>query len=198
MSAVRRVFAALIIVLTPTISRGADDAVRELEQKNVHPSRTSAQHIAASHVVNVRIDRPASEVWAALFDRAGWMPSFVSKQQLRGPKDVAGEQSLYTLRDEAGNSGQRLEEILLAIDGERLVIRLGPPDGHGTSAVGEYRLTRRGRATDLEFNVYWWEDIREASTPEQLQALEDSYVKQTDAKIRADIARLKRHLETTE
>lgn len=158
-------------------------------------SALSSQHIASVATVKLRIARPPGVVWAALFDRNAWMPAFVSKQLVRGVEGAVGEETLNEMRDPSGRTGRRLEEILVSTPPERLVIRLAPPDGHGTSAVGEYRLGKSGRGTQLEFNVYWWEDIDAPLSPEHLQALEDEYSRQTEVKVRGDLERLKQHLE---
>lgn len=159
-------------------------------------ARSSAQHVAALNVVTIHIKQPPQRVWAALFERGAWMPSFVSRQHLEGPPGATGDVSLYELRDERGNSARRREEILLAAPSQRLVIRLAPQDGHGTYAIGDYRLTPSGGGTDLEFNVYWWEDVAESATPQHLQRLEDTYSRHTQAKIQADIERLKQFVES--
>ena len=158
--------------------------------------KKSAQQIAATNSTRVHIDRPPADVWPAFVDRSGWMKSIMSRQVLRGTQGVTGDESLYTLRSSGGEAWQRLEEILLAVPNERMIIRAAPPDGHGTSIIADYRLSKVGGGTDVEFNVYWWEDVTKRSTPEELQASEDLYVRETQQKIQSDLQELKRYVET--
>lgn len=151
------------------------------------------QHIAAVDTAAVRIDKAALAVWSALFDRSGWMNSFVARRHLAGPANATGDVSLNELQSAGGDPGRRLEEVLLAQPPTRLVIRLAPESGASTYAIGDYRLTASGRATNVEFTVYWWEDVP-ASAP--AQQLENEYSGHTRAKIQADLERLKRFVET--
>lgn len=157
--------------------------------------KQSAQHIAATNSARVHINRPPADVWPAFLDRSGWMQSIVSRQVVRGTQGATGDESLYTLRASNGAQWQRLEEILSAVPGRRMIIRAAPPDGHGSSIIADYRLTRVHGGTDVEFNVYWWEDVAERATPEELQAMEDLYSEQTQAKIQSDLQTLKQYVE---
>lgn len=153
----------------------------------------SPQHIAAVDVAAVHIGKAPSVVWPALFDRAGWMKSFVARQRVSGPANAAGELSLVELTSDSGKTGRRLEEVLLAQSPNRLVIRLAPETGAGTYTIGDYRLRASRGGTDVEFTVYWWEDVP-AEAP--AARLENEYSAHTRAKIQADLDRLKRFVET--
>ncbi|MES2450145.1 MAG: DUF885 family protein [Pseudomonadota bacterium] len=157
--------------------------------------RSSAtSHVSALSRTSILIDRPAVQIWPVLLDRSRWMPDTVATKTLRGVEGATGWTYLYSRR--AGVVvASRLEEILLADPGRRLVLRLADPDTGVTNAYVDQRLTAEGNRTRLDFEMYWFEDVPGSKSAAELDAMRADYSSQTVAKIDAGLARLKHAAE---
>lgn len=148
-------------------------------------------HFAAVNTVGVDIAAAAGRVWRALLDRTAWNSTVVAKARLRGDENATGEVALFTLRDASGHTGERLEEMLLALPGERLVIRLAPRSEDATYAFADFRISPRGKASRLDMTVYWTDEASGAPGSAELAQTRTAYVAATQAKMTGDLARLK-------
>ena len=104
------------------------------------PTPTFGTHtFGALNCARIDLAADADEVWPLLFDRAQWMPRFVSKERLDGPVDAVGERALYTSRDASGQAHTRIDEILCLEPQRRLVFRLALLDEDATTAFADWR-----------------------------------------------------------
>ena len=135
----------------------------------------------AVNSASVLIDAPAERVWSVVLDRAAWMPTFVEKVGLDGATDSVGERALYRSRSEDGEIATRLEELLLLDAPARIVKRLALADDSATWAFCEWRIAATDVSSELEMNLYWLDVPEPASGWEEVQALRERYLSQTQA-----------------
>ncbi len=157
----------------------------------------AARHIAAVNVATLVIPgRKPAQVWTALLDRSNWMDGVLESKLLRGAPGVTGSRMLYTMGRGDGRSSQRFEETLLAVPGERLVLRASPADADTTVAIADFRLQPVAGGTRIELSTYWWENAEQMMAIDELDRLEATYRGATQGAIEGYLARLRGRLET--
>src|SRR5690606_30189359 len=142
---------------------------------------------------------PASpaEVWDLLLERSNWMDGVVSAEATRGEPGQTGSRMLYLMRSEDGGAAApRAEETMLAIAGERLVLRAYSPEVDTTSAIADFRLSPAKGGTHVEMSAYWSEDADEFMALDELEKLEQSYVDSTQEIIENYLRRLRQSAQS--
>lgn len=169
----------------PVLDRQLDDLV--LRATNGQ----AARHISAVNVTSIVVPARPAEVWNLLLDRSNWMEGVASAEATRGPPGQTGSRMLYQMRSPDGESViPRAEETLLAVAGERLVLRAFAPDDDRTSAIADFRLTATRGGTRVELSTYWSEDADEIMALDELDKLEQRYLSDTQKIIEGYLERL--------
>ena len=144
------------------------------------PTPTFGTHtFGALNCARIDLAADADEVWPVLFDRAQWMPRFVSKERLDGPVDAVGERALYTSRDASGQAHTRIDEILCLEPQRRLVFRLALLEEGATTAFADWRLVPTAAGCTLELSVFWLDLPGPGMNWPAVQTLRQSYVAAT-------------------
>lgn len=124
------------------------------------------------------------------------MPAMTEQKMLRGKPDAAGGLYMYSVKAVEGVVS-RLEEILLAEPGRRLVLRMADPETGRTYAFVDHRIRAEGKGARLDFEMYWYEDVPGRKAPAEIDAIRTDYSTQTVSKIDEALARLKTAAETS-
>ncbi len=150
----------------------------------------ATSHVAALSSTGISIAASPQTIWNVLVDRRRWMPAMTEQKMLRGAPDKTGGLYIYTVQ--AGDrTTSRLEEILFAEPGRRLVLRLADPDTGRTYAFVDHRIRPEGKGARLDFEMYWSEDVPGKKDRAAIDAVRADYSRQTVAKIDEALQRLK-------
>lgn len=189
---VRRFHAAILAGGAAPLNILAQRADRFVAEEKVAPDKT---HIAALSSTGISIAATPQQVWNTLVDRRLWMPAMTEQKMLRGARDKSGGLYLYTVKA-GGRTASRLEEILLAEPGRRLVLRMADPDSGQTSYFVDHRIRQDGGVTRLDFEMYWFEDVPGRKDQAAADKIRTDYSADTIAKIDEALVRLKAAAES--
>lgn len=159
-------------------------------------AEATTSHIAALSSTGVSIAAPPQAVWDVLVDRRRWMPAMTEQKMLHGKPDAAGGLYIYSVKAGEGVVS-RLEEILLAEPGRRLVLRMADPETGRTYAFVDHRIRADDKGTRLDFEMYWYEDVPGRKAPTEIDTIRTDYSTQTVSKIDEALARLKTAAEAS-
>ena len=153
-----------------------------------------AHTFGAFNVARAEMRAPCERVWARLFDRAAWMPSFAGKAWVDGLQDAVGERTHFTSRGADGSLHTRLEEILHLVPQRRLVARLQTLTECATTAFVDWRLQPTAEGCLLELNLFWLDLPSPGMDWPAAVDLRAGYLDATQSVIEGHLARLREAL----